>query len=229
VPSDFDAYADSYRQAVQGSIDFCGQDLDQFTKRKADHLLDLAARRVGVPERLRALDVGCGVGETDRFLYGRLGELHGVDTSEAAVERAAQRNPSVRYRAYEGRRLPYDDGQFDLAFAICVAHHVPPVERDGFASELARVVRAGGLVALFEHNPLNPLTRLAVSRCEFDEDAVLLTRRGAGRLLARAGLRPAEERYIIFLPFQRRRTPAFERALARVPLGAQYYVAAAAP
>jgi SAM-dependent methyltransferase len=229
VSADFDAYADAYREAVQGSIDFCGQDLDQFTRRKADHLVDLAARRLGEPERLRVLDVGCGVGETDRFLAGRFGELHGVDMAPGAVERAVRRNPSVRYRSYEGRRLPYEGGSFDLAFAICVMHHVPPPDRADFAAELARVVRPGGVVAIFEHNPLNPLTRVAVSRCEFDADAALLTRRSAGRLLRDAGLRRAEERYIIFLPFQRRRTRVLERALARVPAGAQYYVAAAAP
>lgn len=229
MSADFDEYADSYREAVQGSIDFCGQDLDQFTRRKAAHLADLAERRLGATERLRVLDVGCGVGETDRFLADRFGELHGVDMAEEAVERAARRNPSVRYQAYGGGRLPFDDGGFDLAFAICVVHHVPPPERAGFAAELARVVRPGGLVAIFEHNPLNPLTRVAVSRCEFDEDAVLLTRRSADRLLGAAGLRRAEHRYIIFLPFQRRRTAAFERAIARVPAGAQYYVAASAP
>ena len=44
-----------------------------------------------IPPGLSGLDVGCGVGLTDRFLVGRVGELHGVDTAEEAVARAAQR------------------------------------------------------------------------------------------------------------------------------------------
>ena len=75
-----------------------------------------------------------------------------MDTAEEAVARAAQANPAVRYHAYGGARLPYTDGRFDFAFAICVAHHVPPPQRASFVAELGRVVRPGGLVALFEHN-----------------------------------------------------------------------------
>ncbi len=224
--SELDAYADSYADAVQRSIDFSGQDHETFTRRKALHLLDLTQRRLGDPTRLAGLDVGCGVGLTDRFLVERVGELHGVDTAEAAVARSAHANPAVRYQAYGGARLPYADGRFDFAFAICVAHHVPPPQRASFVAELGRVVRPGGVVALFEHNPYNPLTRLAVSRCEFDEDAVLLTRRTMRRLLERTGLQPVESRYVIFVPFERPRSAALERRLHRLPLGAQYYVAA---
>ena len=217
---------DSYAEAVQRSIDFIGQDHETFTRRKALHLLDLTQRRLGDPSRLAGLDVGCGVGLTDRFLVERVGELHGVDIAEEAVARAAQANPSVRYEAYGGARLPYADGHFDFAFAIGVVHHVPPPERASFVAEMGRVVRPGGLVTLFEHNPYNPLTRLAVIRCELDEDAVLLTRRSARGFLERTGLSPVESRYIIFLPFERPRVAALERRLNRLPLGAQYYVAA---
>jgi SAM-dependent methyltransferase len=224
--SDFDAYADSYVDAVQRSIDFSGQDHETFTRRTARHLLNLTQRRLGDPTRLTGLDVGCGVGLTDRFLVERVGELHGVDTAKKAVARAAQANPTVRYQAYSGPRLPYADGRFDFAFAIGVAHHVPPPQRPSFVAELGRVVRPGGLVALFEHNPYNPLTRLAVSRCEFDEDVVLLTRRTTRGLLERSGLQPVETGYLIFLPFERARSAALERRLSHLPLGAQYYVAA---
>ncbi len=75
---------------------------------------------------MRALDVGCGVGVTDAHLAGRFAELQGVDTSEEAIRRAAAANPGVLYRAYDGDRLPYEDETFDLAFAICVMHHVDP-------------------------------------------------------------------------------------------------------
>lgn len=225
-PRGFDAYADEYGDAVQRSIDFTGLDHDFFTRRKANLLVELAARLVAPSTTLRALDVGCGVGVTDACLVGRFAELEGVDTSEEAVRRAADANPSVRYRSYDGGRLPYDDERFDLAFAICVLHHVAPPERATFAAELGRVVRPGGVVAVFEHNPWNPLTRLAVSRCEFDEDAVLLRARTTRRLLEGAGLRPVERRYVIFLPSDRPRVRALDDALRHVPLGAQYYVAA---
>jgi SAM-dependent methyltransferase len=223
---EFGVSADSYADEVQRSIAFSGQDHETFTRRKARHLLDLVRRRLGEPARLRGLDVGCGIGLTDRFLVEWVGELQGVDVWEEAVARAALANPTVRYQAYDGARLPYADGRFDFVFAIGVAHHVPPPQRASFVAEVSRVVRPGGLVALYEHNPYNPLTRLAVSGCEFDEHAVLLTRRSAIRLIERSALLPVESGYIIFLPFERPRGAALERRLNRLPLGAQYYVAA---
>jgi SAM-dependent methyltransferase len=222
----FDEYADGYGDAVQRSIAFSGVEHDLFTRRKARHLLDVVGRLLGPPGDVRALDVGCGVGSTDAYLAGRLGELEGTDVSAEAVRRAEQANPSVRYTTYPGDDLPYEDERFDLAFAICVLHHVPPAERPRFVSELRRVVRPGGLVVVFEHNPLNPLTRLAVARCAFDGDAVLLTSRSARRMLREGGLEPVEQRYVILVPSDRPRVVAAESVLARLPLAAQYYVAA---
>lgn len=222
----FDEYADGYGDAVQRSIAFSGVEHDLFTRRKARHLLDVVERLLGPPGDVRALDVGCGVGSTDAYLAGRLGELHGTDVSSEAVRRASEANPSVRYTVSEGTLLPYEDEQFDLAFAICVVHHVPPDARPRFVSELRRVVRPGGLVVVFEHNPLNPLTRLAVARCEFDGDAVLLTSRSARAVLRGGGLEPIEHRHVIMFPSEAPRVVALEGVFARLPLAAQYYVAA---
>jgi len=169
--------------------------------------------------------VGCGTGETDRHLDGAFGSLHGTDVAEAAVARARKTNPHVEYRAYDGERLPHESGFFDLAFCINVIHHVPPAGWEGFARELVRVVKPGGLVAVFEHNPLNPLTRRVVSRCSFDEDAVLVPVRRARELLDSAGAPPEERRYILFVPSPAAWARTLERPLRAVPLGAQYYVA----
>jgi SAM-dependent methyltransferase len=225
-PADFDLYSDSYRAEVERAISFAGQNLDYFTQAKARELLDVVDRFVGPPATLTALDVGCGVGMTDQLLAGRFGTLHGVDIAEAALERAASANPSVNYRHYDGRTLPFGDGSVDVAFTICVLHHVPPPQWRTFAQELRRVTRPSGLVVVFEHNPLNPLTRWVVRRCAFDDDAVLLRQRVMSRLLEHVGLEVVEARSILFFPPGGERLAQVERVLGRLPLGAQYYVAA---
>ncbi len=58
----------SYRDAVQQSIDFIGQNHEFFVTLKARRLLDVVGRRVGDPRQARVLDVGCGIGATDRHL-----------------------------------------------------------------------------------------------------------------------------------------------------------------
>jgi ubiquinone/menaquinone biosynthesis C-methylase UbiE len=226
--SDFDRHRDTYREAVEDSISFCGADLDFFTHVKVERLLEIS-ELAGPPRELSFLDVGCGTGETDSLLEGRVGGLSGVDVSHGMLERARQRNPWVSYRSYgEGDRLPFNDGSHDVCFAICVFHHVARSQRPALVEEMKRVCRPGGAIAIFEHNPWNPLTRRAVRACEFDADAELLSRREASGLMTRAGLEP-RGRYIEFFPREGRLLRRIETGLGWLPLGAQYAVFAQRP
>ena len=186
--------------------------------------MELARRHLG-PGRPGALDVGCGPGLFDRHVASAF-DLHGVDVSPAMVERARETNPEVEYAVSEPCRLPHPDGRFDLAFAVCVLHHVDRADRLLLVRETVRVVRPGGLVAVFEHNPLNPLTRRVVRDCAFDEDVELLPRRELEGLVRAAGLEVVSTHYLLFFPWRGRLFEAAERLLARFPLGAQYVVAA---
>lgn len=221
---DFSHYKDNYREQVQGSIAFSGQDVEFFTEVKARHLIDLAKKYLGDPGELSTLDVGCGVGLTDRFLAPHLGALYGVDLSEGVIEKAAQTNPSAQYQVYDGRTLPFPDNVMDLVFAICVLHHVPPPSWENFVREMKRVTTNRGLVVVFEHNPLNPATRRAVGSCAFDINAVLLRRRSTRELFLRSRLYLLEQRYIVFFPFRSAIFSRLERRLGWLPIGAQYFV-----
>ena len=141
------------------------------------------------------------------------------------LETAAHENPGVRYELAERGRLPFEERRFDLAFAVCVVQVVPPAERPRFIAELSRVTRPGGLVVVFEHNPYNPLTRLVVRRCEFGEDARMLGMSEADRLLRENGVKLVDRGFLLLFPSRRSRVLAVERALGRLPLGAQYYLA----
>jgi len=224
--ADFDVWKDTYRDEVQKVVAFSGQDVDFFVELKARALIDLARRRVGDPASLTAVDVGCGIGATDRHLVGSFGKVIGIDIVEGVLERAEVEVPEAEFRHYDGHVLPVPDASVDVAFAICVVHHVVPNRWGAFVGEMARVLRPGGIAAIFEHNPLNPLTRRVVSNCVFDEDATLLRRHTAEELLRDAGLQAPEHRYIVFLPFRGAKLAPIESALRRVPLGAQYFVAA---
>ena len=223
---DFDDYAAGYRLAVERSTSFSGKGLDFFTTVKVRLLLELIARHVGGPGTCALLDVGCGTGVTDEQILPHVAGPVGVDTSEEMITRASLRNPAGRYRAYDGRRLPFGDGSFDVVFAICVLHHVAPEDWDGLVADMLRVTRDGGLACVLEHNPFNPLTRRAVSNCDFDRDAVLLTMRRTVAAFIRAGATIEDRRYYLFTPFESRPVAYSERLLRRLPLGGQYVVAA---
>src|SRR5437762_3842452 len=218
----FDTYDKSFGAVVQSSIDFSGLPHSFFTTAKADALRDVIATRLAGMHNPHMLDVGCGVGEFHPFVRGMFGRLCGIDVSEASVAQARHRNPGVEYEAYDGTTLPYGNATFDLSIAICVMHHVPPPQWVGFLCEMRRVVRPRGLVCLIEHNPFNPLTRLAVARCEFDRDAVLLGVGTTRKLMAAAGLREIGARHFLLLPWDTKPARRLEGALGGVPLGGQY-------
>ena len=222
----FDRFGSDYERAVEQAVAFAGQPHDVYIRAKAHKLLALARRHLrGDPRTV--LDVGCGIGLLDRHLVGHVRSLHGVDPSEAMIERAREAVPVADYAVADGRTLPFDGGRFDLTFAICVLHHVADAtDRLQLLREMARVTRAGGLVVVFEHNPLNPLTRRVVRSCAFDEGVELLARREVRALLQQVGLEPTDAEYILFFPWRTRLVEALERRLAPVPLGAQYVVAA---
>ena len=218
----FDKYDKSFGAVVQSSINFSGLPHSFFTAAKADALRELIATRLHGMRNPHMLDVGCGIGELHPLVRSMFGRICGVDVSTTSVAQARIRNPEVQYRAYVGETLPYESASFDLSIAICVLHHVPPPKWVDFLREMRRVVRPGGVVCLIEHNPLNPLTRFAVARCEFDRDAVLLDAPRTRALMADAGLHDARSHYFLLLPSAATLARRVEHSLRGIPLGAQY-------
>ena len=218
----FDTYDKTYGAVVQSSIDFSGLPHSFFMQAKAEMLREVVAARFAGSATLSALDIGCGIGEFHPYARGLFGKLSGTDVSESCVAQAQQAHPDVAYATSADGVQPYADDSFDLTTTICVMHHVLPAEWPAFVQEMRRVTRPGGVVCVIEHNPLNPLTQLAVARCEFDRDAVLLRSGKTQRLLAEAGLKDIETRFFLTLPFATPLTRRIEGMLERLPLGAQY-------
>lgn len=221
----FDDYVETYKHEIQSSIDFAGQDVDFYIELKAELLLKLAKKHLGDTGTIKALDIGSGVGLVDKFLHRKIPNLYGIDVEQGVVDKAKVNNPGIDYRIYNGTQIPFDDNTFDLTFAINVMHHVPPAHWENFTKEMYRVLKPGGIAAVFEHNPVNPLTRKVVRECEFDRDAVLLKHGKIESLFQSAGLEIFDDAYIIFFPFKAGIFRSIEGLMGWLPLGAQQYVA----
>ena len=239
---EFDHYRDGYSQQINQAIAFSGQTQDFYTAVKARCLLDIFSRlrpSKSVSEAasgdagpaLEVLDVGCGQGLIHPYLHPSKSNLKltGIDVAGTVIDEAKAANPHVHYDVYDGERLPYGADTFDAAFAIAVMHHVPPANWASFLAEMSRVVRPGGLVAIVEHNPINPLTQWIVRSCPFDENAVLLRSGRLARLFRATGLVELERRFIIFTPFDSAFFRQLDAGLSWLPLGAQYCMAARVP
>src|SRR3954453_21300371 len=87
----------------------------------------------GVRPGMTVVDIGCGA------LGLRALEPHLDITGVDLAPRPEYPGPFVRADATE--RLPFADGQFDLAYSSSVIEHVPRERRGAFAAELTRVAR----------------------------------------------------------------------------------------
>jgi SAM-dependent methyltransferase len=92
------------------------------------------------------LDAGCGTGGFLAWAEARgtFSRLAGVDISVEAIELAREVVPSAELRVAPLGKLPFADGEFDLAVSHDVLQHVPEAELDPGLRELARVIRPGG-------------------------------------------------------------------------------------
>lgn len=224
-----DEYPD-YRREVNDAIGFAGLGVDYFLRGKADSLVSLLQKHAEAGALGSAcLDIGCGIGAMHPALIGRVRSLSGVDVSQEAIAAAQEANPMAEYRAYDGHRLPYEDGAFDMAVTICVMHHVPSAQWPAFVAEAWRVTKPGGMFAVYEHNPINPLTRLAVMRCPFDHDAELLGPRRVESLMREQGFEVVDRKFLFFVPVRSAWAKRVDKALSWLPVGAQYAVCARKP
>lgn len=217
----FDQYDRSYGAVVQDSISFSGLKHDFFLQAKADLMREKIAAHFGA-RKPDGLDVGCGIGAFHPYVRDQFSRYCGIDVSEKSIEQAKAARSDVEYAAHDGAQIPHVTRSFDFVSTICVMHHVPPAEWLAFMREMRRVTRPGGIVCVIEHNPWNPLTRIAVNRCEFDADAVLLRASKTEELMREAGMRNIASDYFLFLPFRAPFAQALERRIRWLPLGAQY-------
>jgi SAM-dependent methyltransferase len=107
------------------------------------------------------LEYGCGEGKWSYayFLAERGAQVIGIDISPVAIEIARQTgdvrglSTNLTFRVMNAEALEFADGTFDLICGSAILHHL---DLDRSYSELARVLKPGGIAVFSEplgHNP----------------------------------------------------------------------------
>lgn len=223
--SEFDHYSESYQELLKDPIRdrFAGSASQFFHHRKCDLIREhFKARDIDTRE-LAYLDIGCGQGELLMLLRNDFSQVAGCDPS-AGMLSACQ--GAVTRVQEDLQKIPFDDGVFNFATAVCVYHHVPPSSRLTLTREIYRVLAPGGVFAIIEHNPFNPATQLIVRRSPVDAEAKLLKASEACQWMRLADFRCDSTRYFLYLPeaIYRRFGSRLEHLLESVPFGGQYAV-----
>ena len=174
------------------------------TARAGEALLDAA----GVGPGDRVVDIGSGTGNLARQAADRGALAIGVDVAPSMTALATQLHPDLSFVTGAADRLPFADGQFDVALLGFVLLHVGrPL---GVLREAGRVLVGGGRLGLTlwdegEANALHASILGAVARVGakpppdlppgppgFYADADLVT------LLEQAGYRDVDVRHVAF-------------------------------
>ncbi len=149
----------------------------------------------------------------------------GIDVSARSIEvakRACSR-PEASFLTFAEHR---PDGAVDLAFCNGVFHHIPPAERAAAVKHVWDSLAPGGVWAFWENNPYNPGTQWLMSRLPFDRGVVKIAASGARRLLEAGGFEILRTDHLFVFPKLLSRCAGWNRALAGLPVGAQYVVVA---
>ncbi len=127
--------------------------LARFLRRAGFHSLD----------ETRVFEAGCSTGYNLRLMVqwgGRPENMAGIDLDASAVDYCKAHAPEIRVYSGSADRIPEPDESFDLALAFTLFSSVPDEEiSEGIARELARIVRPGGFIILYDmrrRSPGNP-------------------------------------------------------------------------
>lgn len=229
--AEFDAYAERYDHLLNESLRLSGERGEYFTDYKIRDLVglwrSLGPERGAGPANPRILDFGAGVGASIPSFQQHLptARLTCADVSERSLRLAERRfGAAATFAQCAGAELPFATGSFDLAYAACVFHHIPAERHESVLRELHRVLRPGGALMLYEHNPWNPVVVRVVRGCPFDERAILIPAPALRRQVRAAGFRQVVVTHRVFFPRPLHALRWLEPALGWLPLGAQYHV-----
>jgi len=230
--AEFDAFADQYDAGMDNPLKrIAGDNPAVFIELKVRWLM----RDWSGVTNPRVIDIGCGAGLFLRVLkrMGFEADLSGCDISPGMLQEAAKQwaeefgdQPKPSYEGIAGGKLPYPDNSADIAILCAVLHHIEPEDRPNTYAEACRVLKPGGWLYIFEHNPYNPVTQHVVKTTPIDENAILLTAGEAIASCRAAGMAIQKKQYIMFLPPKLRSVEQIERLMTWLPLGGQYVVTA---
>lgn len=131
-----------------------------FERQRTQPAIDLASRLTGIDPR-RAIDLGCGPGNSTRVLKERWpgAQLLGVDNSQAMIEKARASDPSIAWLVSDCAQGLGHLGLFDVVFSNAALQWMP--DHGALLPQWFSLVANGGILAVQVPN----VTQMPVALC----------------------------------------------------------------
>jgi ubiquinone/menaquinone biosynthesis C-methylase UbiE len=103
-----------------------------------------------LPPNAEGFDLGCGTGRWAHFVAQRVGYLHCIDPSAAALDVARQNlqiHSNCSFHCASVEEIPLADSSADFAYCLGVLHHIPNA-RQGIV-ECARKLKSGAPLLIY--------------------------------------------------------------------------------
>jgi len=113
---------------------------DELSNKPFDRLILTAFAKENI-NKGKALDMGCGPGQTTRFLYEQgLTNIIGTDISTSMVDKARALNPGIEFDVADMLNLKYPANSFGSAIAFYAIVHFTETELKKAFTEIHRVL-----------------------------------------------------------------------------------------
>jgi len=217
--ADFDKHSRTYRETLNTSLRLFRRDKNFFDLLKASCIKNWVIKD---SDTYDILDFGCSVGKLTGLLAKdfRRSSVLGYDISSESLAVAEEENAGLKNIHFTNE---FPEGQmYDFIIAANVFHHIDSSQHVDALCTIKQLLKPKGKIVVFEHNPLNPLTRYIVSICPFDTDARLIWLRNFVKIANMSNLRVELRSYVFFFPWHSNIFRKMEWVLRHIPLGAQY-------
>jgi len=220
--AEFDLLADEYQLNLTNAIAITGETPGFFSEYKVADCLKMV--KVSNAPADTILDFGSGIGSSIPFFrkYFPLSTISCAEVSERSIEISKSRFPGNETYLQVKDTIPIPSNSIDVVFTACVFHHIPKQEHLYWIGELKRILKPGGILFIYEHNPMNPLTVRAVKRSPLDVNAQLIAANEFLQNIRMVKFVRAQVSYKLFFPKQLSRLRFLEPSLEKLCFGAQY-------
>jgi len=150
-----------YREAIAGRF-FEREGFRRLVAWNLDHLL----RSVPFTGDMRVLSIGCGLGDYELAIAGRVGHLVAFDLSDVAVAEATRRASlsaihNVEFHAGDVQQIDLSPRSFDVVYALGTLHHLKRDDRRRLLQAVAAWLKPDGWFYARDPNARSTLRSIA--------------------------------------------------------------------